>query len=143
MRCIKLFLVCIFIFPCNSFSQVNLDSITIKDSVNNFNSIRKDELQFKNFFRGNSKKIMGIDDIYGLKLYGESLNDSLLSIKHYNLLLGSYSKEELTYFKESFQLLMELAKKDRNKYDLGVVGKYLGISRNIMAIILAIISVAK
>ena len=38
---------------------------------------------------------------------------------------------------------MQLTKKDRNKYDLGFVTKYLGISQKVMAIILAIISVAK
>ena len=86
---------------------------------------------------------MNKDELSGLKLYEDALNDSLLVFKPDKLNLNDYSEDELTYFKETFQQLMEIAKKNNYKYDLGVVGRYLGISRNILAIILAIISVAK
>ena len=79
----------------------------------------------------------------GLELYLKAKNDSALSPQPYSLDLKDYSKEELTSFKESFSLLMEIEKNDRNKYDLGFVTKYLGISQQVMAIILAILSVAK
>ncbi|MBK7632799.1 MAG: hypothetical protein IPJ23_19395 [Ignavibacteriales bacterium] len=86
---------------------------------------------------------MGLDILFGLNFYSKSINDSALFLQPYNLDLKDYSKEKLESFKESFSLLMELAKKDRNKYDLGIVTKYLGISQKVMAIILAILSIAK
>ena len=137
MRWIKLFFVCIFILPCNSYTQENPDDISIKDSIN------RDELQFKNFFRHDSKKLLGTDDLLGLQLYGKTINDSLFIIYPNTLNLNNYSNEELAYFRQTFQQLMEIAKKNHYKYDLGEVGRYLGISRNILTIILAIISVAK
>jgi len=142
MRCIKLFFICIFVFPCNCFSQENLKDISSKDSINKFNSLRRDELQFKNFFRSNSKKLMHEDDLSGLELYVKTINDSLFITKLYTLDFNNYSETELAYFKESFNQLMEIAKKNHYKYDLGEVGRYLGISRKILAIILAILSVA-
>ena len=137
MRCNKLFFVCIIILSCKCYSQENLNDISIKDSIN------RDELQFKNFFRDNSKKLLGKDDLLGLHLYGKAINDSLFVVNPNKLNLNDYSEEELAYFKESFQQLMEMAKRNHYKYDLGEVGRYLGISRNLLAIILAIISVAK
>ncbi len=143
MRCYKLFIICIFIIHCKCYSQENLSNFSIKDSASNVNPINKNDLQFKNFFRNDTKKRMGNDLKLGLELYSRAINDSVFLLQPDSLNLKHYSKEGLESFKESFRLLMEYASKDRNKYDLGVVGKYLGISRNIMAIILALISVAK
>lgn len=143
MRCIKLFFFCIFVFPCNCFSQDNLKDISSKDSINNFDSLRRDQLQFKNFFRNNSKKLMSKDDLFGLELYVKAISDSVLITQPYAFNTSDYSEEELTYFKDSFKQLMEIAKKNHYKYDLGEVGRYLGISRKILAIILAILSVVK
>ena len=131
MRCIKLFFVCIIILSCNCYSQENPNDISIKDSIKNFNSINRDELQFKNFFRDNSKKLLGKDDLLGLQLYGKAMNDSLFIINPDTLNLNNYSDEELAYFKESFNQLLEIAKRNHYKYDLGEVGRYLGISREI------------
>jgi hypothetical protein len=143
MKCNKLFFVCIIILSCNSYSQENPSDISIKDSIKNFNSIQKDQLQFKNFFRSNSKRLLGKDDLFGLQLYGKTINDSLFIIYPNTLNLNNYSNEELAYFKETFNQLMEMAKRNHYKYDLGEVGRYLGISRNILTVILAIISVVK
>jgi|WetSurMetagenome_2_1015567.scaffolds.fasta_scaffold36210_3 hypothetical protein len=143
MRCIKLFFVCFIILSCNCYSQESPSDISTKDSIKNSNSIHKDELQFKNFFRSTSKKLLGKDDLLGLQLYEKTISDSLFIIYPNNLNLDNLSKEELAYFKETFQQLMETAKRNHYRYDLGEVGRYLGISRNILAIILAIISVAK
>ena len=82
------------------------------------------------------------DDLSGLELYVKTINDSLFITKLYTLDFNNYSETELAYFKESFNQLMEIAKKNHYKYDLGEVGRYLGISRKILAIILAILSVA-
>ena len=136
MRWIKLFFVCIFILPCNSYTQENPDDISIKDSIN------RDELQFKNFFRNNSKKLLSKDDLLGLQLYEKIISDSLFIIYPNTLNLNNYSNEELAYFRQTFQQLMEMAKRNHYKYDLGEVGRYLGISQRVLAIILAILSVA-
>lgn len=54
-----------------------------------------------------------------------------------------FNEDQLKGFKDSYSFLMKSEYKNLFKYDLGVVGKYLGISKNILAVILAIISVAK
>ena len=86
---------------------------------------------------------MDFDDIIGLELYVKAISDSVLITQPYAFNTSDHSEEELTYFKDSFKHLMEIAKKNHYKYDLGEVGRYLRISRKILAIILAIISVAK
>ena len=48
--------------------------------------------------------------------------------------------EQLKSYKKSYQFLAGIRYKEMTKYDLGLVGKYLGVSRNIAAIILAILS---
>ncbi len=143
MRCIRLIIICIFIIHCKCYSQENLSNFSIKDSTSNVNPINKNDLQFKKFFRSDVKKRIRNDLMFGLELYSKAINDSVFLLQPYSLDLKHYSKEELESFKESFSLLMELQKKDRNKYDLGFVTKYLGISQQVLAIILAIISVAK
>jgi len=50
------------------------------------------------------------------------------------------SSDKLASFKNSWTRLMELEYKESTKYDLGEVGKYLGISKNVFAIVLAILS---
>lgn len=143
MRFIELTVVFILIFQCMSFSQENLKEYFIKDSANISTPINKNDLQFKNFFRSDVNKRMGNDLMLGLQLYSKAINDSPIILQPFSIDLKDYTKADLKSFKESFSLLMELAKKDRNKYDLGFVTKYLGISQKVMAIILAIISVAK
>jgi len=86
---------------------------------------------------------MSKDDLFGLEFYVKAISDSVLVTQPDTFNKNDYSEEEFTYFKDSFKQLMEIAKKNHYKYDLGEVGRYLGISRKILAIILAIISVAK
>ena len=143
MRFIELIVVCIFIFQCNCFSQENLKDFSIIDSSSILNPINKNDLQFKNFFPNDVKKRIRNDFILGLNLYSKAISDSALLLQPYSLDQKYNNEEELESFKESFSLLMESAKRERNKYDLGVVTKYLGISQRVMAIILAIISVVK
>jgi len=82
------------------------------------------------------------DDLLGLQLYEKIISDSLFIIYPNTLNLNNYSNEELAYFRQTFQQLMEIAKKNHYKYDLGEVGRYLGISQRVLALILAILSVA-
>jgi len=86
---------------------------------------------------------MHFDDLFGMELYVKAISDSVLFTQPYTFNKSDYSEEELAYFKDSFKQLMEIAKRNHYKYDFGEVGRYLGISRKILAIILAVISVAK
>ena len=127
----------ISLISATGYSQESLKDFSTKDSI------KREELQFKNFFRSSSKKLLGKDDLFGLELYEKTIDDSLFITYPNTSSLYNYSKDELSYFKETFQQLMEIARRNHHKYDLGEVGRYLGISRKIMAVILAIISVAK
>ena len=102
-----------------------------------------EELKFKNFFQYDSKKRMSIDDLSSLRLYGKAINDSVRLIQHSHLDFNENYKDSTEDFKQSFGLLMEYVKHNQNKYDLGEFERYLGISRKILAIILAILSIAK
>lgn len=65
-----------------------------------------------------------------------------------NQLTNSYSQkfneakfdDEFLYFRDSFLKSLQAAYKDQMKYDLGEFGKYLGVSKKLFAIILAILS---
>ena len=52
-------------------------------------------------------------------------------------------EDELESFKISLKILSKIEYKNRMKYDLGELGNYLGLSRNIMAVIFAILSLLK
>ena len=54
-----------------------------------------------------------------------------------------YSEDDLESYKKSVNILMALGYEDYTKYDLGELGKYLGISQEIMAIILGILTLLK
>lgn len=99
-------------------------------------------MQFKNFFRDSFHKRMSQTDLSSLRLYNE-INNNLQLSQDYFLSHEDNFKDSTEDFKKSFALLMEYANHNQNKYDLGEFGRYLGISRNIMAIILALISAAR
>ena len=54
-----------------------------------------------------------------------------------------YSEDELESYKKSLNILMALGYENYTKYDLGEIGKYLGISQKLMAIILGILTLLK
>ena len=74
-----------------------------------------------------------------------------LAIKSKYLLLNDLRRKSLytnsenlmESYNESIKILMSIGYKDYTKYDLGELGKYLGISRDIMAIILGILTLLK
>ncbi len=141
MRLLKFCLALLTFFTLQVFSQDKSYQLFGFDSTKTQNL--SEELKFKNFFQYDSKKRMSIDDLSSLKLYGKAINDSAILMHHYDLDFNEYYKDSTEDFKKSFGLLMEYAKHNQNKYDLGELGRYLGISRKILAIILAILSVAK
>ena len=143
MRCLEFYLAILTFFSFHIFSQDSSRSSYQIDSTKNNQSNLNEELKFKNFFQHDSQKIMSINDLSSLKLYAKAINDSAFLRQYYFWGFKHNYKDETEGFKESFKLLMDYAKHNQNKYDLGVVTKYLGISQKVMAIILAIISVIK
>ncbi|HMN49115.1 MAG TPA: hypothetical protein PKD67_08280 [Ignavibacteriaceae bacterium] len=141
MKCFKISLIINFILAFTIYPQDNSSITPLADSINTQISIIKNELNFKNFFRDDSKNLKSDDVLFGLKLFNKAINDSKLVTQYAKFNLVDYSENEQEFFKESCQQLIEIAKKDYYKYDLGEVGRYLGISLNIMAIILVILSV--
>jgi len=116
------------------FAQEINNKISLVDSIKQTINPLQEKLQFKNFFRTNVNKRMNQTDLISLRLYDE-LNDSTLLLNDYLLLDYESAIDSTADFKRSFALLMEYAKHNQNKYDLGKFGKYLGISRDILAII--------
>lgn len=143
MKLLEFCLVLLIFITLQIFSQDKTYQPIELDSTKTQKQNISEELKFKSFFQYDSKKRMSFDDLSSLKLFNKSINDSSLFMQNLYLSFSENYKEQTEDFKKSFALLMEYAKHNQNKYDLGEFGRYLGISRNIMAIILAIISVAK
>lgn len=143
MRFLEYCLALLTFITLQIFSQDKSYQLFGVDSTKTQQQNLREELKFKNFFQYDSKKRMSIDDLSSLRLYGKAINDSAILMHHYDLDFNEYYKDSAEDFKKSFGLLMEYAKHNQNKYDLGELGRYLGISRKILAIILAILSLAK
>ena len=103
-----------------------------------------------------------IERFYPYMSYDKDLNKWQITMPKYSLRSGSTielkginmneisnrlawfeNKDELESFKLSLNILREIEFKNRKKYDLGGLGKYLGLSRNIMTFILALLSLLK
>lgn len=135
-------LVLVFIFAFRLTAQEIHNKISSVDSTKQRINYLHEKMQFKNFFRDSFHKRMSQTDLSSLRLYNE-INNNLQLSQDYFLSHEDNFKDSTEDFKKSFALLMEYANHNQNKYDLGEFGRYLGISRNIMAIILALISAAR
>jgi len=135
-------LVLVFIFTFKLTAQEIDNQILSVDSTKQTINYLLEKMQFKNFFRDSFHKRMSQTDLSSLRLYNK-ISDKILLSQDYFLSNNDNFKDSTEDFKKSFALLMEYAKHNQNKYDLGEFGRYLGISRNIMAIILALIFVAR
>lgn len=136
--------IILFVF---SDSQFVISQIDTTHSTNPDSTIVNQNEKRNNFFQ---QKELKLNDL------GKNLNqihlELNLSIPQHDF-KGYYFKQpenddlfnedRLKGFKDSYLFLMKSEYKNLFKYDLGVVGKYLGISKNILAVILAIISIAK
>lgn len=142
MRVAGNILVLLSIITLQLTAQETNNKTSSVDSTKQRINYQHEKMQFKNFFRDNLHKRMNQTDLSSLSLYNE-INDNLVLSDDYFLSYEDNFKDSTEDFKQSFALLMEYAKHNQNKYDLGEFGRYLGISRDILAIILAIISVAK
>jgi hypothetical protein len=134
-------LVLLFIFTSKLTAQEIQNKISTVDSTEHTLNYLQEKMQFKNFFRDSFHKRMSQTDLSSLRLYN-GINNIVLSGDYFFSYKDNF-KDSTEDFKQSFALLMEYAKHNQNKYDLGEFGRYLGISRNILAIILALISAAR
>lgn len=114
----------------------NPDSTSIKQNEKKSNFFQQEELKLKDLGKYLHRNHLGLS-ITIPQLDSDAVNYAQPNFE------GTFGMDQLRGFKDSYSFLMKSEYKNLFKYDLGVVGKYLGISKNILAIILAIISVAK
>lgn len=143
MRRLEFSLALLTFITFQIFCQEDQEQTFAFDSIKTIQQNLNEELKFRKFFQHDSRKRMSLNDLSNLNIYNKAINDSALFMKNNNLEFNENYKDQTEDFKESFKLLLEYAKHNQNKYDLGEFGRYLGISRNIMAIILALISSAR
>ncbi len=74
---------------------------------------------------------------YNPNIYNMLRTEAGLTPLYKNL---SLSNDPLYYYKDHLTKLLAIRYADYNKYDLGVISRYLGMSRKAFAIILAILS---
>jgi hypothetical protein len=122
--------------------QIDTTKSTNPDSIN----INENEKQ-NNFFQQEELKLKDLGKNLHQRHLELNLNIPQFDYEGFQYMQPDFdtmfNEDQLKGFKDSYSFLMKSEYKNLFKYDLGVVGKYLGISENIMAIILAIISVAK
>lgn len=151
MKKIFLCLIIIGAFSHNGFAQIKgkIDSTkidTTKHKINNEKEYFNNSDLFKSntfLHKNNLPKSKSAGLIYLLK------NNNLIYSNPY-LYFGLIPGESRGNFTDRFAeskkylfKLLELGYKDQTKYNLGKFGRYLGISKNVLAIILGIISLIK
>ncbi|MHB1686080.1 MAG: hypothetical protein ACYCVH_01680 [Ignavibacteriaceae bacterium] len=123
-------------------AQSTIKDTAKTDSANGINLLEQ-------FFKSDQKKLFHKQKLQlnnSLAIYKSPLN---LNINH-NLLHNELNapginsnNDRLSYFKKCLSLSLAEQLKELNKYNLGEVGHYLGISRTLLAIILAVISLSR
>jgi hypothetical protein len=145
---LKSFVIILFLLKFSANVHCQVDSFEIENSDTTSNRI------FNPFYDSNEyDPYLFYDDeqkSWNVFVPEYSLRSSI-KIQSQNLFLNDLSnqskwftaKDELESFKLSLNILRGIEYKNRTKYDLGEFGKYLGLSRNIIAIILAVLSLMK
>ena len=114
----------------------NPDSTIINQNEKRSNFFQQEELKLKDLGKNLHQSHLGLNlNLPQIDTEGANYTESEIE--------SMFNEDQLKGFKDSYSFLMKSEYKNLFKYDLGVVGKYLGLSENIMAIILAIISVTK
>lgn len=134
-----------FLLIISSFAQTN-EGLTI-DTTNHVKDYDDPFVINRESFNSDYNK----NNYYLLK----SLFTNPLHFNNYQQFSGSYSydkfnnysqniidhNDQITRSKKELYRILAIKYKERNKYDLGEIGKYLGVSKNVAVIILAIISI--
>ena len=131
------------------FAQDVMDIDTLKTDTtksainffNPFNDINSDEPQL--YYDNEKKKWKIFIRQYSLRSNFEIDSKYLYLNDLKRKSVYTYSENEMESYDESIKILMALGYKNYTKYDLGELGKYLGISKKIMAIILGILTLLK
>ena len=114
----------------------NSDSTIINQNEKRSNFFQQEELKLKDLGKNLHQSHLGLNlNLPQIDTEGANYTKSEIE--------SIFNEDQLKGFKDSYTFLMKSEYQNLFKYDLGVVGKYLGLSENIMAIILAIISVTK
>lgn len=120
-----------------SFARTTNDTTNCIKSTNKINNIKlfntdiyQNSYLLKKQLNSNNPNNHKLSQLY----YGNFINsNSFISQKDYRI---KQSQKEL-------YRILAIKYKERNKYDLGTFGTYLSISKNVTAVIIAIISVIK
>lgn len=130
-----------------SGSQIVIPQIDTTQLTNPDSTIINQNEKRSNFFQQEELKLKDLGKNLHQSHLGLNLNIPQLDYERFNYMQPDFetmfNEDQLKGFKDSYTFLMKSEYQNLFKYDLGVVGKYLGLSENIMAIILAIISVTK
>ena len=132
------------IFGQSLSKERNDDSIYYNRNLSLTNSPLHNSEMFKNRY------IDKLNILYGFNKNSVDLTNSLLfscfrknDFMHLNLYPNVYfqNSDQIEKSKKELNRILALKYKEQNKYDLGKIGVYLGLSKNVTAIILAIISI--
>ncbi len=130
----------IIILVQQDFAQVKEDTNFVKvDNTNFINANALDHLYSPKLFNANTlgKKYLSKHNII---LLNHTLLSYKLNIDLFYMPINQSNIDELKSFKKSMSVLLIKEYKKRNKYDLGKVGQFLGLTRDVTAIIIAILS---
>ncbi len=130
-----------------SFGITTFDTTNCIESTNKINNIK---LFNKEIYQNNYllKKQLNSNLLFNTKLYMLNSNNYNLNQLYYGNYLYSNSfisqkDYQIMQSQKELYRILAIKYKQRNKYDLGTFGTYLGISKNVTAVIIAIISVIK
>ena len=112
---------------------------SIAQNENSISDAKTDTVKYKT---GTDKEYFQHSDSvnydYQINKDFQKLNFVLPSLNSFDII--HVRTDKLASFKNSWARLMELEYEESTKYDLGKVGKYLGISQKVFAIVLAVLS---
>ncbi len=128
-------------FTVNCFGQIrHKTNFRGKDStvVPSINKFEKQNYEYPFLQKENLSPEDNFLLYYNPKIYFELNTQMSTMLLSRNLRL---TNDPLYYYKKNMTRLLTLRYADYNKYDLGIIGRYLGLSRKAFAIILAILSI--
>lgn len=116
---------------------------TVDSKVEDGNQIHSDSTSSDTTHSLNTYYLLRASMLYSF-YFGRERNYNFYHSKTFSDYPSFYNtQQEIQFekFKKEMYRILALKYKDYTKYDLGEIGYYLGLSKNIMAIVLAIISI--
>ena len=132
------------IFTQSLYNQDSTKVDTIKPASNYFNPfLGSNSFESHLYYDNESRKWNIFIPQYSLRSNFEINSKYLYLDDLKKKTVYMYSEDDLESYKKSVNILMALGYENYTKYDLGELGKYLGISQKLMAIILGILTLLK